>query len=88
MRAVRTLSCYNQGCMAMRKNQAAVTLAKLRAKSMTAAERQESARTAGLVGGKRRAAALTPKRRSEIARQAAKARWEAYYAAHPEKRKV
>lgn len=30
----------------------------------------------GLKGGKARAAALTPERRSEIARKAAKARWQ------------
>jgi hypothetical protein len=42
---------------------------------MTAEERQESARKAGLVGGKHRAEALTAKRRSEIAKKAAAARW-------------
>ena len=57
------------------KNAAAVTLAKLRAASMTADERQESARQAGLVGGKRRAEALTPARRKAISQKAAKARW-------------
>lgn len=33
-------------------------------------------RKGGLKGGKARAAALTPKRRSEIAKKAAKARWQ------------
>jgi hypothetical protein len=42
---------------------------------MTAEERQESARKAGLVGGKRRAETLTASRRSEIAQNAAVARW-------------
>lgn len=32
-------------------------------------------RLGGLVGGRKRAAALSPERRSEIARQAADARW-------------
>src|ERR1039458_3891168 len=64
--------------MATKKNPAAVALAKLRAASMTAVERQEGrvrARKGGLVGGKARAANLTPKRRREIARKAAAARW-------------
>jgi hypothetical protein len=61
--------------MATKKNPAAVALAKLRAASMTAVERQECARKGGLVGGKARAANLTPKRRREIARKAAAARW-------------
>jgi hypothetical protein len=61
--------------VATKKNPAAVALAKLRAASMTAAERQECARKGGLVGGKARAANLTPKRRREIARKAAAARW-------------
>src|ERR1022692_157365 len=50
-------------------------LAKLRAASMTAVERQECARKGGLVGGNARAAKLTPKRRREIARKAAATRW-------------
>src|ERR1019366_1924963 len=49
--------------VATKKNPAAVALAKLRAASMTAAERQECARKGGLVGGKARAANLTPRRR-------------------------
>jgi len=57
--------------VAKRKNAAAVELANRRAASMTAEERQESARKAGLVGGRRRAASLTPKRRAEIAKKAA-----------------
>ena len=44
---------------------------------MTPEERAESARTAGLVGGKARAKALSKKRKSEIAANAAKARWKA-----------
>jgi len=60
-----------------KKNAAAVELAKLRAASMTPEERAESARTAGLVGGKARAKALSKKRKSEIAANAAKARWKA-----------
>lgn len=58
-----------------KKNAAAVALAKLRSASMTPEERQESARTAGLVGGKARAKALTKARRKEIAAGAAAARW-------------
>jgi hypothetical protein len=58
-----------------KKNRAAVALGKLRAASMTPAEREESARKAGLVGGAARAQALTPERRAEIARKAAAARW-------------
>jgi len=42
---------------------------------MTDEERQESARAAGLVGGKARARALTKEQRQEIARKAAAARW-------------
>ena len=61
--------------MAKRKNPAAVTLARLRSKSMTPAERSESARTAGLVGGLARAKKLTKARRSAIAKKAAAARW-------------
>jgi hypothetical protein len=62
--------------MAKGKNPAAVALARLRSKSMTPEERQESARTAGLVGGRARAKSLTAKRRKEIASKAAKARWD------------
>ncbi len=58
-----------------RKNAAAVALAKLRAKSMTPEQRQESARTAGKVGGKARAASLTSEKRKAIAKAAATARW-------------
>jgi len=58
-----------------RKNPAAVALAKRRAALMTREERIESARTAGLVGGKVRAAKLTPEQRKEIAKKAAAARW-------------
>jgi len=61
--------------MKREKNRAAVALAKLRAASMTQQERSESARTAGLVGGKARAAKLTKERRSAIAKKAAAARW-------------
>jgi hypothetical protein len=52
--------------MARRKNPAAVALAKLRAKKMTATERSESARK----GAHGRAAKLTPEERSAIARKA------------------
>jgi hypothetical protein len=37
--------------------------------------KKESARKGGLRGGKARADALTPQKRSEIAREAAAARW-------------
>jgi hypothetical protein len=60
-----------------KKNPAAVALAKLRSESMTPEERQQSARTAGLVGGKARAKSLTKARRKEIASKAAQARWSA-----------
>jgi len=60
-----------------KKNAAAVELANLRAASMTPEARAESARTAGRVGGKARAKALSKKRKSEIAANAAKARWKA-----------
>jgi len=44
----------------------------------------------GSVGGKAsgpaRMAKLTPAHRSQVASKAAKARWEAYYRLHPEKR--
>lgn len=42
----------------------------------------------GRAGGKATAANRTPKERSAAARIAIKARWEAYYAAHPEKVKT
>jgi hypothetical protein len=71
---VRSFGCILRE-MAKGKNPAAVALAKLRAKSMTPEERQDSARTAGLVGGRARAESLTAKRRKEIAQKAAKARW-------------
>jgi len=61
--------------MSKGKNPAAVALAKLRSKSMTPEQRQESARHAGLFGGRARADSLTAKRRKEIASKAAKARW-------------
>jgi hypothetical protein len=57
------------------KNPAAVALAKLRAASMSDKERQESARKAGLLGGKARAEALTTAQRRAIAKKAAQARW-------------
>jgi hypothetical protein len=57
------------------KNPAAVALAKLRAASMSDKERQESARKAGLFGGKARAEALTTAQRRAIAKKAAQARW-------------
>jgi hypothetical protein len=58
-----------------RKNPAAVALAKLRAKSMTAEERRQSARKAGRIGGKARAARLTSEERKAIAKAAAEKRW-------------
>jgi hypothetical protein len=58
-----------------KKNAAAVALAKLRNESMTPEQRTESARVAGLVGGKARARALTKTQRKEIATKAARARW-------------
>jgi hypothetical protein len=56
----------------VKKNEAAVALGKLRAKTLTDEERSRG----GLKGGKTRAARLSPKRRKEIAQKAAKARWE------------
>jgi len=42
----------------------------------------------GRLGGSARAANLSAKEREEASRQAVNARWEAYYAAHPEKLKA
>jgi len=42
----------------------------------------------GRKGGEARARNLTPKQRSQAARQAVQARWDRYYAEHPEKRKT
>lgn len=42
----------------------------------------------GRKGGRARAAALSPDERKEAARKAIKARWDAYYKAHPEKKKT
>jgi hypothetical protein len=42
----------------------------------------------GRKGGRARAAALSPDQRKEAARKAIKARWDAYYKAHPEKKKT
>jgi len=39
----------------------------------------------GSLGGSARAANLSPEELREASRQASNARWEAYYAAHPEK---
>ncbi|MGO9262425.1 MAG: DUF5678 domain-containing protein [Bryobacteraceae bacterium] len=39
----------------------------------------------GALGGSARAANLTPRERRQSASEAARARWDAYYAAHPEK---
>jgi hypothetical protein len=61
--------------MAKKKNPAAVALAKLRLKRMTAEERREVARRGGLVGGKARAKKLSRKERQEIGRKAAEVRW-------------
>lgn len=61
--------------MAKKKNAAAVALGKLggkaRARSLSAAERSESARKAG----KSRITSLTDYERAEIAKKAARARW-------------
>jgi hypothetical protein len=54
---------------------AARELALRRAEVLTPEQRSESARKAGLVGGKARKKALTKQQRSEIARKAAAARW-------------
>lgn len=40
---------------------------------------------AGRLGGTARAAKLKPKQRLTIARKANKAKWDKYYAAHPDK---
>jgi hypothetical protein len=61
--------------MAKKKNPAAVALAKLRLKRMTAEERREVARQGGLVGGKARAKKLSRKERQEIGRKGAEVRW-------------
>jgi hypothetical protein len=42
----------------------------------------------GRAGGRATAAGRTAEERKEVARQAAQARWAAYYAEHPEKRKT
>ena len=55
----------------MKKNEAAVALGKLRAKTLTNEERSRG----GQKGGKTRAERLSTKRRKEIAQKAAKARW-------------
>ena len=46
-----------------------------RAAKLTARERSESARKAGLASGKARSTSLAPKQRSAIARKAALTRW-------------
>jgi hypothetical protein len=61
--------------MANRKNEAAVALARLRMKRMTAEERSDVARSGGLVGGVARAKKLTKAQRQAIAKKAAQARW-------------
>ena len=43
---------------------------------------------AGRAGGRATAANRTPKERTMVAREAARARWDAYYKAHPEKKKT
>jgi hypothetical protein len=58
-----------------RKNQAAVRLGKLRAKSMSPEQWQAHGEKYGPSGGVARAKALSPERRAEIARKAAEARW-------------
>jgi hypothetical protein len=42
----------------------------------------------GSLGGSARAASLSAEERQEASRQAVNARWDAYYAAHPEKLKA
>jgi len=73
------MSCASQGAilgtMAKRKNPAAVALAKLRARSLTAEERSEIGRMGGAVGGTARAKKLSKAERKEIAQKAAQARW-------------
>jgi hypothetical protein len=59
---------YSKG---VKKNEAAVALGKLRAKTLTDEERSRG----GQKGGRVRAERLTAARRKEIARKAAKARW-------------
>ena len=61
--------------MAEKKHPGAVALGKLRMQKLTAAQREEFARTGGRIGGKKRAEALSAKRRKEIAQKAAEARW-------------
>jgi hypothetical protein len=39
-------------------------------------------------GGRARAASMSPEERQAAARKASQARWDAYYEAHPEKRKT
>jgi hypothetical protein len=63
----------------MAKNPHAVALGRLgglaRAEKLSAEEKAEISRTAGLAGGAARAQSLSAKRRAEIARKAAAARW-------------
>jgi hypothetical protein len=61
--------------MGIRKNAAAVELANRRMVAMTKEQRQEVARSGGLVGGAARAEKLTPEERSASAKKAALARW-------------
>jgi general stress protein YciG len=48
---------------------------RVRAKNLSAQERQDIARQGGMVGGLARAEKLSSQRRSQIARSAAAARW-------------
>ena len=52
----------------------------------------EAAAYLGRLGGRKRVpkglATIAPDRQAQIVREGAKARWEAYYAAHPEKLKA
>jgi len=57
------------------KNPAAQALAKLRAESMTPAQRSRQARKAGLAGGVARAKKLSKAKRKEIAKKGAAVRW-------------
>jgi hypothetical protein len=68
-------SCYTDDAMEKPKNAAAQALAKLRAESMTPAQRSKQARKAGLAGGAARAKKLSKAKRKAIAKNAAEARW-------------
>jgi hypothetical protein len=58
-----------------KKNAAAVELANLRARKLSAQRRKEISNMGASAGGRARAQKLSGKRRSEIARKAAETRW-------------